>query len=192
MGVYQALDGNMQAQVDVLQTKADAWSLKLHSSWHPCHLVHHSLTSTIWASLQYPLLACTITEKQGSLITKKLFTNLLPKVGVNRNFPLAYRHAPMALPGLGLLQIRVEQLIGQICQILIHGAIDSTTGSLLCISFEQAQLEVGISIPFLEASYDCYSFLLMDTWWKSIWHLVWTRHPFNLLQTFHPCTMLHQ
>ena len=173
VGVFQALDGNMQAQVDALRTKADAWSLKLHSSWLPSHLVHHSLTTSIWASLCYPLLACTITEKQGSLITKQLYTNLLPKMGANRNFPLAYCHDPMALQGLGLPQVHIEQLIGQIHQILIHSAIDSTTGPLPHISFEQAQLEVGISIPFLEASYDCYGFLLMDTWWKSVWQLVW-------------------
>ena len=75
---------------------------------------------------------------------------------------------------MGIPQIYVKQLIGQVWQILMHGAIDTTTGSLrLCISLEQVQLEVGISIPFLEASYDCYGFLLMDTWWQLVWELLW-------------------
>jgi hypothetical protein len=58
-------------------------------------------------------------------------------------------------------------------QILTHGAIHSTTGDLLLISLEQAQLEVGIGIPFLEASFDFYGFLLTDTWWKSVWSFIW-------------------
>ena len=137
-----------------------------------------------------PLPACTITEKQGSLITKELYTNLLPKMGANHNFPLAHCHAPTALQGLGLPQVHVEQLIGQIRQILIHGTIDSTTGSLLHISFEQAQLEVSISIPFLEASFDCYSFLLTDTWWKSVWQLVW-KHGIHLTYSEHSIPVPH-
>ena len=86
-------------------------------------------------------------------------------MGANCNFLLAYHHAPTVLQGLGLPQVHVEPLIGQICQIFIHGTIDSTTCSLLCISFEQAQLEVGISIPFLEASCDCYGFLWLTYTW---------------------------
>ena len=49
--VYQALMENMHAQVDVLWTKADAWSLKLYSCWLLRYLTHQGLTSTIWASL---------------------------------------------------------------------------------------------------------------------------------------------
>ena len=37
------------------------------------------------------------------------------------------------------------------------------------ISLEQAQLEVGLSLPFLETSFGFYGFLLTDIWWKSVW-----------------------
>ena len=138
---------------------------KLCSHWLSHHLAHHALTTTIWASLRCHLPACTLSDKHRQLITKWLYTLLLPRMGANCNFPLVYHHAPTSLQGLGLPQIHVEQLIGQVWQILTHGAINTTTGSLLCISLEQVQLEVGISIPFLEVSYDCYEFLLTNAWW---------------------------
>ena len=94
MGVHQVLDGNMTAQFEALQQKADKWGGKLCSRWLPRHLAHHTLTTTIWASLRHPLLACTLSDKQGPLITKRLYTSLLPKMGANHNFPLVYHHAP--------------------------------------------------------------------------------------------------
>jgi hypothetical protein len=44
--------------------------------------------------------------------------------------------------------------------MLTHGAIPTHTGRFLNISLEQAQLEVGIGMPILEADYEQYGFLL--------------------------------
>ena len=45
-------------------------------------------------------------------------------------------------------------------------------GKLLAAQLEQAQLEVGIGIPLLEAPFNQYGFLLMDCWIKGIWEFV--------------------
>jgi hypothetical protein len=68
----------------------------------------------------------------------------------------------------------VEQEIGHLCMVLTHGAIDMPTGSLLCASLEQAQLEVvGLGTPFLDKDFAAYGFLLMDCLWKkTIWEFV--------------------
>ena len=100
-------------------------------------------------------------------------------MGANRNYPLAYRHGPASLQGLEFPLIYIEQCIGHLRQVLTHGAIDTTTGILLRTSLEQAQLEVGIGTPILEASFDDYGFLLTDTWWKSVWAFVW-KHDITL------------
>jgi hypothetical protein len=122
---------------------------------------------------------CTLMEKQGTSVTKELYKALLLKMGTNRSFPMVYRHAPTALQGLGLPHLHMEQGISQIRQVLMHGAIDSTTGILLHISFKQAQLEVRIGVPFLSASFDFYGFLLTDSWWRSVWEFTW-RHKIQL------------
>lgn len=41
-------------------------------SWLPRDLAHQGKSSMIWASLKYPPLACTITEKEGDTITREL------------------------------------------------------------------------------------------------------------------------
>jgi hypothetical protein len=173
VGVHQSLDGKMTAQVRALKDKADAWGEKIKSGWLPRNLAHQGRDNMIWASLKYPLPACNITEQEGTMITRELHKCLLPKMGAVCTYPLAYRHAPTSLQGLGFPLIYLEQAIGQLRQVLTHGAIDTTTGQLLRISLEQAQLEVGIGTPFLETSFDAYGFLLTDCWWKSVWEFIW-------------------
>ena len=167
------MDGTMREQIQALKEKADTWGDKIKTSWLPRDLAHQGKSSMIWAALKYPLPACTITEKEGEMITKELYKSLLPKLGANRNFPHVYRYAPASLQGLELPLIYVEQEIGHLHQILTHGAINSTTGSLMWISLEQGQLEVGIGTPFLEASFESYGFLLTDIWWKTVWEFIW-------------------
>jgi hypothetical protein len=183
VGVYQAMDGNMTAQVAALTETANEWSIKLAAGWLPRHLAHHGFYSPMmWASLKYLLPACTITEKQGITITKELYKALLPKMGTNCTYPTVYRRAPAALQGLGLPRLHIKQGISQIRQVLMHGTIDSTTGILMQVSFEHAQLEVGISVPFLSASFDFYGVLLTDSWWRSVWEFTW-RHRIQLSMT---------
>ena len=127
----------------------------------------------IWAALKYTLPAYTITEKKGEVITKALYKSLLPKLGANRNFPNVYCYAPASLQGMELPLIYIEQELGHLRQVLTHGAINTTMGSLMRISLEQGQLEMGTSIPFLEASFESYGFLLTDIWWKTVWEFIW-------------------
>ena len=50
-----------------------------------------------------------------------------------------------------------------------QGDNPSMIGKVLAAQLEQAQLEVGIGIPLLEAPFDQYGFLLMDCWIKGKW-----------------------
>jgi hypothetical protein len=179
VGVHQALDGKMTTQVQILQDKADAWGEHIESGWLPRNLAHQARDTMIWSSLKYPLPACNITEQEGMSITQELHCCLLPKMGANCNYPLVYRHAPASLQGLEFPAIYLEQGIGQLHQVLTHGAIATTTGHLMRISLEQAQLEVGIGTPFLEASFADFGFLLTDCWWKSVWEFIW-KHDITL------------
>jgi hypothetical protein len=173
VGVHQSLDGKMTAQVRALKDKADAWGKKIKAGWLPRNLAHQGCDNMIWASLKYPLHAYNITEQEGTMITRELHKCFLPKMGAVRTYPLAYRHAPASLQGLGFPLIYLEQAIGQLRQVLTHGAINTTTGQLLCISLEQTQLKVGIGTPFLEASFDTYGFLLTNCWWKFALEFTW-------------------
>jgi hypothetical protein len=152
----------MVAQLEVLQTKAAQWGQQIQEAWVPRNLAQKALDTMIWPSLRYPLPASTLTEQQGAQIVGTFYHDILPSLGACRNYPLVYRHAPAALNGLNLLHPYVEQGIAHICLVLIHGNINTPTGSLLRASLEQAQLEVGIGTSFLSTSFDTYGFLLTE------------------------------
>jgi hypothetical protein len=172
VGVTQALDGNMTAQIKVLQDKAETWGDLINDGWVPRNLARKALDSMIWPALRYPLPACNLTESQGNQITQLFYRQILPSLGACRRYPLVYRHAPASLNGLALPHPYVEQGIAHLCLILTHGAIDTPTGALLRASLEQAQLEIGIGSSFLLEPFETYGFLLTDCFWKTIWAFI--------------------
>jgi hypothetical protein len=114
-----------------------------------------------------------ISAEESESITKVLYSQLLPSGGANRHFPLVYRHAPFTFFGLTLPQVTDTQFIEQVKRVLVHGALPTHTGIYFNISLEQAQLEVGIGSPLLEANYDDYGFLLTFCWVKVLWQFLW-------------------
>jgi hypothetical protein len=152
--------------------KADQWGEQICDGWIPRNLARKALDMMIWPSLRYPLPASNLTERQGEQIIKVFFRNILPSLGACRNYPMVFRHALAALNGLALPHPYVEQGIVNICLVLMHGAIDIQTGSLLQASLEQAQLKVGLGTSFLSAPFELYSFLLTDCLWSTIWSFI--------------------
>jgi hypothetical protein len=71
-----------------------------------------------------------------------------------------------------LPQVTDTQFIEQVKRVLVHGALPTHTGIYFNISLEQAQLEVGIGSPLLEANYDDYGFLLTFCWVKVLWQFL--------------------
>jgi len=77
--------------------------------------------------------------------------------------PSPYPAACPILPyGLGLPNLNWEQGISGIHLLLESGNGTSPDGAMLCISLEQAQLEIGTFTPFLLLPFADYGHLLMD------------------------------
>jgi len=83
--------------------------------------------------------------------------------------PGTLQHAPSSLYGLALPSILWEQGIVALCLLLECSNGPSMAGSLLQISVEQAQLEVGSLTPFYQLPFQQYGFLLTNCWLKSVW-----------------------
>lgn len=91
VGITQALaDGNMSAQVQVLQAKAEKWGVQIREGWVPRNLACKALDTMIWPSLCYPLPTCNLAEPQRELIMKLLYHQMLPSLGTCCNFPMVY------------------------------------------------------------------------------------------------------
>ena len=90
MGVEQSLDGDMMAQVAVLEDKVTALGNCIKEGYLHRHLVWQSFRMMIWPSLRYPLPATTLDEDQSELIMKQLYKRLLPAGRANRHFPTVF------------------------------------------------------------------------------------------------------
>jgi hypothetical protein len=173
VGIVQAADGNMADQVAVLKAIADDMGDWVNQGYPPKSLIWQTLCSMVWPSIQYPLPSTSISDEDSEEITKKLYAQLIPSSGANHNFPCVFRHAPNAFFGIALPHCINTQFIGQVKKVLVHGAIPSHTGQLFNISLEQAQMEIGIGTPILEASFEDYGHRLTFCWVKILWEHLW-------------------
>jgi hypothetical protein len=102
VGVVQVADGSMDEQVQALKETADDIGTRINKGYLPRTLVWQSLRTQVWPSICFPLAATTILAEESEMITKLLYSQLLPSGGTNRHFPLVYRHAPFTFFGLTL------------------------------------------------------------------------------------------
>jgi len=127
----------------------------------------------IWPSFAFPLAACTFSLAEAKL-TKELRKLTVLKLGIARSFLHAFLHALLCFQGLHFPHVTIEQGVQQIGKMLTHGDTGSPTSKWLMLTLEQAQLEVGIGVPLMEAPFEQYGFLCTDCWIKSLWWFVST------------------
>jgi hypothetical protein len=129
----------------------------------------------VWQSLKYPLAACSMTKAQGKKLMMQLYKFFLPKLGVNRCFPLAYHHSPKYYQGLSLPKVYELQEMQKINHLLANSDTKCLTGDILGASLEQLQLEVSIGSPVIEAPNNVYGHLATYSWWQNLWEFVSTK-----------------
>jgi len=156
-----------------LQGKANAWEQALRKGFIPRSLAWTALLRVIWPSLSYSLAVTSFSESQALAITSRLYRTLLPRLGVNRHYPVALRHAPTRYHGLGLPHPYWEQGVATLKLFLEFMNTSQPEQSLLLTLLELLQLEVGISSPILQADFHRWGVLATDCWVKSLWRFVW-------------------
>jgi len=172
VGVVQALSGNQKPALLTIQSKANEWEGALRKGFLPRHLAWVALRCVIWPSLRYPLAVTSFSEVQALSITGRLYRTLLPRLGVNRHFPLALRHAPVKFHGLGLPHPYWEQGIAALKLFLEFGNTSRPESVLIQMSLELLQLEVGTGTLVFCADFSKWGSLATPCWLKSLWEFV--------------------
>ena len=185
LGLWIAPDGNQTAQFTALVDKATHWASKIRSgrlNFAECWI---SLTTGILKTLEYPLMATSLSRPQCKAILKPILAAALPSIHIATTLPLVVRHGPLLAQGLAIPDLWVLQGIHKIWAYLRHGDQTTITGQLLRASYEQATLEVGIN-QLLQSNYKRFGHLITKTHLSALWmfldhvnlHL---RHPQLLL-----------
>ena len=157
VGVEQALDGNMDGQLEALKKQCDDWAISIRKGYITRQDAWLFLQTKLWPSLRYPLLSTTFTKAQGITIMSKLLSALLPRLGANAYFPAAYRFATHTHQGFALPSVWNYRGIEQVLTLLSMGAGKTQCGKLLRANLEQVQLGLGIGRLFLNTNYKTYS-----------------------------------
>ena len=168
LGLWIALDGNQTSQFTALVEKANTWAARIQAgrlNFAECWI---SLKSGILKSLEYPLMATSLSRAQCQAIMKPLIKAGLPGIHIARNLPLVVRHGPISSQGLQIPDLWILQGIHKLWAYLRHGDQMTITGSLIRASFEQATLEVGIN-NLLTHSYRRYGRLLTPCHLANLW-----------------------
>jgi len=172
VGVTQSLIGDSTPALAALLQKADKLQDVLKSNFLPHSLLWRTLTQVLWPSLRYSLGITTFSPSQAALVVSRLYQTLLPRLGVNRHFPMALRFVLPKYQGLGLPNPFWEQGISTLSLFLEHANTSLKESVLIHSSLELLHLELGIVSNLFDLPYEKWSFLATDCWIKSLWRFV--------------------
>ena len=150
-------------------SKIEEFGTAFQDEWVPHKYAWHGLWSMIWPLLSYPLAACSFSKAEADHLTLALNKLILPTLGTSKSLLNVYRFAPLSLQGFEAPNFYVEQGSCKISKLLTHGNSGNLTSDLIAVSMEQAQLEIGIGIPLLQAPFEQYGMLFTQCWVKGLW-----------------------
>ena len=170
LGVLLAPSGNMLSELKYLGVKVRTWVDNAKKGYLPVHKIFASISTTILKTLQYPLLALSLTRKQCDQLVHPIYETALPKSHICREFPQGLLYASKDVLGLDFPDMYVLQGILKVDYFIKNfNALSSLKGPLLRTNMEWAQMEIGIGRNLFDLDYDTFGEILPDKWIKSLW-----------------------
>ena len=169
LGVFLAVDGNNKTQVEEMRKIADLWYEKVRVGHLTRYDAWMALNSTVMKTLEYPLLALTLTEEECKKIMAPILKGGLPKIGMCRTLPRKIVYGSLKNQGMGIHNLFTTQGILHIQTLLDHIWRDTETGKLIRTSIECAKMEVGILGSLFGHNFEDYGNLCEETWVKHLW-----------------------
>jgi hypothetical protein len=175
LGVYLNPIGDFTRQIAAMKTKADGFARTLRSprlSKQDILTFHRTMYTP---AMKYALPAMAVDEEELHTIQTGAMSALIQRLGFSSKTPLAIRHGPPELGGLGLLDLRTELGIAQIK--LLRDAIitGKEVGKLVLLSLQYSQREAGITTPLLERP-DIPVPYITPTWITSLRQYLYTHN----------------
>jgi hypothetical protein len=169
LGINIAPDGSQEGERLFLLEKIQLWISKFKANHMNCVDTWYAFNNTIMKTLEYPMIAISLTRKQWNTLMSPLLAAILPKARISRSFPWKVIFAPLSRQGLGLIHPHDRQFLAQIQTVFRHSDRTSPTGQLMRTSLEQLQLELGIPEPVFESSFTTFGVLSTPCWLSHIW-----------------------
>ena len=169
LGVILAPDGSQKEAIKFLRKKTDTWAAYVHAGHMNRKDAWQALESTITRTIQYPLPALNLSEKDCKYIMAPVYQVCLPKSAIARTYPHKVLFGPKEEGGMGQTDIYSKQGISKISLLAEHLALETMTGELLRCSIEMAKVEVGVGRNIFELDFNLFGHLCTEGIVKHIW-----------------------
>ena len=130
----------------------------------------YCLNRTIMKTLEYPLMATTLTEEDSGAIMWPLLQAALPKCRVQKRFPRKVMFGTKRSQGIDIPSISVTQTVPT-CPKPSSGTATARHHpmDLHLHNMEAIQCHLGSEIPFWELPFELYGGLAPEGWMKFTW-----------------------
>ena len=125
------MDTNQKAEAMKLWELAILWAEKVRSGRLSHAEAWFSLQYCIMKSLEYPLMATSLTRDQCDKIMSPIRQAALPALRINRHLPLIVVHGPQRFQGVGIPDLWTLQGICKLWLAIQHGDAPMITGHQL-------------------------------------------------------------
>jgi hypothetical protein len=169
LGVFIAMDGNQQAQTKELWRKANTWADQVRAGRFTHAEAWFSLQFCVMKSLEYPLMATSLSKEQCNKIMKPIRAAALPALGINRHLTLSVVHGPQRYQGVGIPDLWTVQGILKFWLAIQHGDASTITGNQLRASMELHTMEIGLPGNLTQNDFKIYGHLTTKSWLKHLW-----------------------
>jgi hypothetical protein len=169
LGVFIAMDGNQEQQTAELRLKANRWADRVRSGRLSHAEAWFSLNGCILKSLEYPLMATSLSEHQCNLIMQPIIDAALSALGITRKLSRVVVYGPRRYQGVGIPNLWKLQGILKLWVALAHGDAPTITGCSLRAVLSLHTIELGLPGSFTQQDYDAFGHLATDSWLKNLW-----------------------
>jgi hypothetical protein len=136
LGVWNSPDGKNTTEFLKLKQKSKQWAENIRIGHLRRDDAWEAMNTTILRSLDYPLMATTLSEEECRKIISPVLLVALPRSKVQRRMPRQLVHGPLSRQGLAVSSLFTNQLIQHLQACLRHGGRNTITGQLLQSSGE--------------------------------------------------------
>ena len=171
LGVQMALDGNFTKEFETRREKCKVMAKKLYRAPLTTLDAFMVYETRFLPAMRYPLHIAIIDHKKLDT-AQRYFTNLLlPKIGMNRKTPRAVVYAPTTKGGLGIKQLKTEQMIQHLYLFQGHIRRKDAVAESYLVQLRTQQLEIGSATPVLQLDRKKYCYGTVNTRIDYIWQI---------------------
>ena len=169
LGLMIRPDSNESDQFDSLLAKARKWRDAIRTRKVNRHDAWYAMNHTIMRTMEFPLMATTLTRQECKALMTPILLGGLPPSGVQRHMPRALVHGSNAVQGMSVPHLHATQTIQHLQAICRHGTRSTATGVLLRNTMQGLQLELGSGTPFWDLPHPVWKPLATYSWISCTW-----------------------